>query len=109
MDTEKREIRLKFPCCEDEYDRAVAAKATEALLPATALWNRRLSGPPETRPTAITYLRGLSFGDNKPRRCITVPVTGVDFTTPGAGGGFGTFRIKHAALDAATETKETLT
>ena len=100
-------VTLKNPCWTDEYDRQVAEHADFALFPATALWVRRLGGPEETRPTEITYLRGLSFGDNKPRRCITVAVTGIEFKPHAPNGGLGVFTVKHAPLDKNNETKET--
>lgn len=100
---------LKLPTWEDEYDTAVKTGKTEALIPATPFWIRRLAGPRETLPTEVTYYRGLT-SPGRPRRCITAPVTDItlDNTTHPHGAPFGVFRITHAALDAANEKTETV-
>lgn len=97
---------LKLPMCEDEYDAAVSKRFAVVFIPATPLWERRLGGPEDTRPTEITFYRGIT-GDGKPRRCITVPVTGiVRQAAPSPGNTLGIFCVKHAALDAANEKTE---
>lgn len=98
---------LKISLWEDEYDRAVAKHAVVHDLPGTPLWQRRLDGPRETRPTEITFYRGL-FGSGKARRSVTAPVTYITFDpVPATGAAFGVFHIHHAALDAANEKQET--
>ena len=98
---------LKLPTWEDEYDAALAKRSTETLIPATPLWTRRLGGPADTRPTEVTFCRGLFFASGKPRRCITVPVTGIlRQAAPSPGNTLGIFCVKHAALDAANEKTE---
>lgn len=98
---------LKLPVLEDEYDAALAKRSTETLIPATPLWTRRLGGPADTRPTEVTFCRGLFFASGKPRRCVTAAVTGIELEAkPGQAGGFGVFHVKHAALYAANEKTE---
>lgn len=97
---------LKLPLWEDDYDASLAKHRTSVAIPGTPLWHRRLDGPEDTRPTEVTFYRGL-FGSDKPRRCITAAVAGIEFAPKVApGASFGVFHINHAALDAANEKTE---